>query len=54
LPLVLVAGSCGGYVHWTPPFLVDLVYHISYSQVIRFTKELISGGKSAILFRILY
>jgi hypothetical protein len=28
--LVLVAGSCGGCVHWTPPFLVDLVYHISY------------------------
>jgi hypothetical protein len=28
LPLVLVAGSHGGCVHWTPPFLVDLVYHI--------------------------
>jgi hypothetical protein len=26
--LVLVAGSYGGCVHWTPPFLVDLVYHI--------------------------
>jgi hypothetical protein len=28
LPLVLVAGSYGGCVHWTPPFLVDLVFHI--------------------------
>jgi hypothetical protein len=28
LPLVPVAGSNGGCVHWTPPFLVDLVYHI--------------------------
>jgi hypothetical protein len=28
LPLVLVAGSCDGCVHWTPPFLVDLFYHI--------------------------
>jgi hypothetical protein len=28
LPLVLVAGSHGGCVHWTPPFLVHLVYHI--------------------------
>jgi hypothetical protein len=28
LPLVFVAGSYGGCVHWTPPFLVDLVYHI--------------------------
>jgi hypothetical protein len=27
-PLVLVARSCGCCVHWTPPFLVDLVYHI--------------------------
>jgi hypothetical protein len=29
LPLVLVAGSYGGCVHWTQPFLDDLVYHIS-------------------------
>jgi hypothetical protein len=28
LPLALVAGSYGGCVHWTPPFLVDPVYHI--------------------------
>jgi hypothetical protein len=28
LPLALVTGSGGGCVHWTPPFLVDLVYHI--------------------------
>jgi hypothetical protein len=28
LPLVLVAGSYGGCVHWTLPFLVDLVFHI--------------------------
>jgi hypothetical protein len=28
LPLALVTGSDGGCVHWTPPFLVDLVYHI--------------------------
>jgi hypothetical protein len=27
-PLVLVVESCGGFVHWKPPFLVDLVYHI--------------------------
>jgi hypothetical protein len=31
LPLVLVAGSYVGCVHWTPPFLVDLVYHILFS-----------------------
>jgi hypothetical protein len=30
LSLVLVAGSCGGCVHRTPPILVDHVYHISY------------------------
>jgi hypothetical protein len=24
LPLVLLAGSCGGCVHWTPPFLLIL------------------------------
>jgi hypothetical protein len=28
LPLVLVAGSCRGCVHWTPPFLVNCVNHI--------------------------
>jgi hypothetical protein len=28
LPLVLVAGSCGGCVRWALPFLVDLVYHV--------------------------
>jgi hypothetical protein len=28
LPLVIVAGSCRGCVHWTPSFLLDLVYHI--------------------------
>jgi hypothetical protein len=32
LPLALDAGSCGGCVHWTPPFLVDLVYHILASK----------------------
>jgi hypothetical protein len=28
LTLALVTGSGGGCVHWTPPFLDDLVYHI--------------------------
>jgi hypothetical protein len=34
LSLALVAGSGGGCVHWTPPFLVDLVYHISLHKII--------------------
>jgi hypothetical protein len=25
----LLLGRMGGCVHWTPPFLVDVVYHIS-------------------------
>jgi hypothetical protein len=29
----LVAGSYGGCVHWTPPFLVDLVYHIFLTRL---------------------
>jgi hypothetical protein len=30
--LALVAGSCGGCVHWMPPFLLDLVYHIEWHR----------------------
>jgi hypothetical protein len=30
LSLVFFARSFGGCVHWTPPFLVDLVYHFSW------------------------
>jgi hypothetical protein len=31
--LALVTGSGGGCVYWTPPFLVDLVYHIFCFQI---------------------
>jgi hypothetical protein len=29
-----VTGSCGGCVHWTPPFIVDLVFHIIFNETL--------------------
>jgi hypothetical protein len=62
LPLVIVAGSYGGCVHWTPPFLVDLVFHIllnnRFSELITILSLIYNKVKSVswifILFRFIH
>jgi hypothetical protein len=42
LPLFLVAGSCEGRIHWSPPFLADLDFHTLFISFITLLQILLT------------